>query len=199
MPLKDLLRRADQADPAARDELFALLYAELHRLAERHLRRGGDGLTLGTTTLVHEAWLSMAGAGAEFPDQARFFGYASRAMRGLTIDFARRHRARKRGRDVEITLVDDAVPVPGSDAGSELVALGDALEQLGEIDPSLAELVDLHFFSGFSFGEIAAFHGVSERTVQRTWQKARMLLRQALLDEGSTTGGPSGPPEPPQS
>ncbi len=199
MPLKDLLQRADQSDPVARDELFALLYAELHRLAGRHLRRGGDGLTLGTTTLVHEAWLSMAGAGAEFPDQARFFGYASRAMRGLTIDFARRHRARKRGRDVEITLVDDAVPVPESDAGSDLVALGDALEQLGELDPSLAELVDLHFFSGFSFGEIAAFRGVSERTVQRNWQKARMLLHQTLLDEGSIPDGLSGLPEPPQS
>src|SRR5690348_10860526 len=79
MPLDDLIRRAQGNDPAARDELFTLLYSELHRLAERHLRRGGGGLTLGATTLVHEAWLSMAGAGADYPDQARFFGYASRA------------------------------------------------------------------------------------------------------------------------
>jgi RNA polymerase sigma factor (TIGR02999 family) len=183
MALADLLQRADESDPAARDELFALLYGELHRLAERHLRRGGDGLTLGATTLVHEAWLSMASAGAEFPDQARFFGYASRAMRGLMIDFARRRRARKRGRDVEITLVDDAAPAPDDDASGELEALGDALDELGEVDGSLAELVDLHFFCGFSFAEIAGFRGVSERTVQRGWQKARMLLRQTMKDD----------------
>ena len=183
MPLDDLIRRAQGNDPAARDELFTLLYAELHRLAERHLRRGGGGLTLGATTLVHEAWLSMAGAGAEYPDQARFFGYASRAMRGLIIDFARRRRARKRGRDVEITLAGDEAP-PEDDAGLDLEALGDALDELGELDSSLAELVDMHFFSGFTFGEIATFRGVSERTVQRGWQKARMLLREALREEG---------------
>jgi DNA-directed RNA polymerase specialized sigma24 family protein len=104
-------------------------------------------------------------------------------MRGLMIDFARRRRARKRGRDVEITLVDDAAPVPDDDAGGELEALGDALDELGEVDGSLAELVDLHFFCGFSFAEIAGFRGVSERTVQRGWQKARMLLRQAMKDD----------------
>ena len=184
MPLDDLLRRAQGNDPAARDELFALLYDELHRLAERHLRRGGGGLTLGATTLVHEAWLSMAGAGADYPDQPRFFGYASRAMRGLIIDFARRRRARKRGRDVEITLVGDEAPPPEADAGVDLEALGDALDDLGRLDPSLAELVDMHFFSGFTFGEIARFRGVSERTVQRGWQKARMLLRETLREEG---------------
>ncbi len=184
MPLDDLIRRAQGNDPAARDELFTLLYSELHRLAERHLRRGGGGLTLGATTLVHEAWLSMKGAGAEYPDQARFFGYASRAMRGLIIDFARRRRARKRGRDVEITLVGDEAPSPDADAGVDLEALGEALESLGELDPSLAELVDMHFFSGFTFAEIASFRGVSERTVQRGWQKARMLLRETLREEG---------------
>jgi RNA polymerase sigma factor (sigma-70 family) len=105
-------------------------------------------------------------------------------MRGLIIDFARRRRARKRGRDVEITLVGDEAPSPDADAGVDLEALGDALNELGELDPSLAELVDMHFFSGFTFGEIAAFRGVSERTVQRGWQKARMLLRETLREEG---------------
>jgi RNA polymerase sigma factor (TIGR02999 family) len=180
MSLDDLLRRAEGNDPAARDELFSVLYAELHRLAERHLSRGGDGITLGATTLVHEAWLSMAGTGATFPDQARFFGYASRAMRGLIIDFARRRRARKRGRDIEVTLNDNEVPTPGSDASAEIEALGEALAQLEEMDPELASLVDLHFFCGFTFAEIAKFRGVSERTVQRGWQKARLLLREAM-------------------
>jgi RNA polymerase sigma factor (TIGR02999 family) len=185
--LVELLQRAESSYVGAADELFALLYDELHRLAERHLQRGGAGLTLGTTTLVHDAYLNMADRrNAVFPDRARFFAYASRAMRGLVIDYARRHRAKKRGRDYEITLVEDEVPEQSSrEAGRDLEALGDALDHLAELDPKLAELVDLHFFSGFSFGEIAELRGLSERTVQRDWRKARLLLHRDLR-EGST-------------
>ena len=93
--LPPLFQRADLADQQAADQLFALLYDELHRLAERHLRRGGAELTVGTTTLVHECYLGMAGlTDVTFPDRARFFAYASRAMRGLVIDYSRRRRAR---------------------------------------------------------------------------------------------------------
>jgi RNA polymerase sigma factor (TIGR02999 family) len=120
---------------------------------------------------------------ALFPDEARFFAYASRAMRGLVIDYARRRQAKKRGRLFEITLVEDEVANSEvAAAAQELEALGDALDQLAEVDPALAELVDLHFFSGFSFGEIGAIRGVSERTVQRDWRKARLLLHQALRE-----------------
>jgi len=183
--LAELLRRADQADPKAADELFAALYAELRRLAEHHLERGGGSLTLGTTTLVHDAYLSMVGRrDAKFPDRARFFAYASRAMRGLVIDYARRRRAKKRGRDYEITLVEDEVSgLAAPEGGQDLEALGDALDQLARLDPTLSELVDLHFFGGFTFVEIAQFRGVSERTVQRDWRKARLLLHHAL-EEG---------------
>jgi RNA polymerase sigma factor (TIGR02999 family) len=160
------------------DALFAALYAELHRLAERHLRRNGE-LSLGTTTLVHQLYLSMAERRVEFPDRGRFFAYASRAMRGLVIDYGRRRRARKRGRDVEITLAEHGPGAPGA-PGDDLVALGDALEELAALDPRLAGLVDLHFFAGFSFGEIAELRGVSERTVQRDWRKARLLLHRSL-------------------
>jgi RNA polymerase sigma factor (TIGR02999 family) len=101
--IAELLSRAGQADPQAADELFASLYNELHRLAERQLERGGGSLTLGTTTLVHDAYLSMMGRrDTRFPDRARFFAYAWRAMRGLVIDYARRRRAKKRGRDYEM-------------------------------------------------------------------------------------------------
>lgn len=183
--LAELPCRADQADPQAADELFAALYIELRRIAERQLERGGGSLTLGTTTLVHDAYLSMVGRrDAKFPDRARFFAYASRAMRGLVIDYARRRRAKKRGRDYEITLVEDEVSTPAAlEAGQDLEALGDALGQLADLDPALAELVDLHFFGGFSFVEIAKLRCVSERTVQRDWRKARLLLHHAL-DEG---------------
>ena len=185
--LAELLRRAGQAEPRAADELFVLLYDELHRLAERHLRRsGGAGLTLGTTTLVHEAYLNMCGRdGAAFPDRARFFAYASRAMRGLVIDYARRRRAKKRGRDIEITLAEEEAQSPdAAAAANDLEALGDALGELAALDPTLSELVDLHIFGGFALGEIAELRGVSERTVQRDWRKARLLLHRTLRDDG---------------
>jgi RNA polymerase sigma factor (TIGR02999 family) len=180
-----LIRRADEADPRAADELFALLYTELHRLADVALRRSGSSLTLSPTTLLHEAYLNMVGRpDVAFPDRARFLAYASRAMRGLVIDYARRRRAAKRGRELEITLADDAPASPDAERTSEeLGRLADALNDLGALDALLAELVDLHFFCGFSFAEIASLRGVSERTVQRDWRKARLLLHHALLDE----------------
>ena len=182
--LPELLRRADQADPQATEQLFAALYGELHRLAEHHLERGAS-LTLGTTTLVHDAYLSMVGRqDVKFPDRARFFAYASRAMRGLVIDYARRRRAKKRGREYEITLVEEEVPAGTAlEAGQDLQELGDALDDLAQLNPHLAELVDLHFFAGFSFSEIAELRGVSERTVQRDWRKARLLLHHALKED----------------
>ncbi len=181
--LRDLLSRADQADTQATDELFGLLYGELRRLAEHHLHRRGGNLTLGTTTLVHDAYLSMTGTrDASFPDRARFFAYASRAMRGLVVDYARRRRAKKRGRDIEITLVEDEVSNPNESASQDLDTLNDALGRLAMVDPELAELVDLHFFAGFTFGEIAELRNVSERTVQRDWRKARLFLHSAIRE-----------------
>ncbi|MEP7177078.1 MAG: ECF-type sigma factor, partial [Gemmatimonadales bacterium] len=146
--LTELVRRADGADAAAADQLFSLLYAELRRLAERHLQGGRSGLTLSTTTLVHETYLRMAGRTTAFPDRARFFAYASRAMRGLVVDYARRRGAKKRDRGFEITLVDGAQPA-GDGAGTDVEALSDALDELAALDPALAEVVDLHFFGGF--------------------------------------------------
>jgi RNA polymerase sigma factor (TIGR02999 family) len=171
-----LLRRAEQADGRAADQLFALLYDELRRLAERHLRRAGAGLTLSTTTLVHETYLRCAERdGLSFPDRTRFFAYASRAMRRLVIDYARHRRARRHDRGFEITLGEDALQ-EGAAPDEQLEALSEALEALGKVDPALVELVDLHFFGGFALTEIAALREVSERTVQRDWRKARLML-----------------------
>lgn len=183
--LAALIRRADEADREAVDALFALCYRELHRLAEHNLRRAGSSLTLGATTLLHEAYINMTNrADVAFPDRSRFLAYASRAMRGLVIDYARRRRAQKRGRLLEITLGGDEQPAAGDLASAEdLVRLGDALEELSRMEPGLAELVDLHFFCGFSFAEVAELRGVSDRTVQRDWRKARLLLHHALLDD----------------
>ena len=190
--LAELIQRADRTDALAAGELFALLYEELRQLAERHLKQV-DGLTLTTTRLVHETYLNMAKrSGAVFPDRARFFAYASRAMRGLVIDYARRRGARKHDRGVEITLSDDAQSaVRELEGGENLEGLGEALDRLDALSPALAELVDLHFFGGFSFGEIGELRGVSERTVYRDWRKARLLLHGWLCPDPA-----SRPPDP---
>jgi len=191
--LDALIRRADSADPAAADQLFTLLYHELHQVAERNLRRANGIATLGTTTLLHETYLNISERrGATFTDQARFLAYASRAMRGLVIDYARRNRALKRGRQFEITLAgDDSLQHIAIQQPESLEQLGDAVAELTRLDPALAELVDMHFFCGFTFAEIANLRGVSERTVQRDWRKARLLLQHALLEDASdATGAP---------
>ena len=179
-----LIRTADAGDGEAADQLFAVLYEELHRLADRQLRRSGPELTLSTTTLLHEAYLNIAGrSGVSFPDRARFLAYASRAMRGLVIDYARRRQAKKRGGEFHITSsgVENA-PAEGDGPPESLERLSEGLDTLAEVDPDLAQLVDLHFFSGFSLTEIAAMRDVSELTVQRDWRKARLLLHRTLQD-----------------
>ena len=183
-PIEQLVQTADAGDPASASALFAVLYRELHAIAERELRRGGPELTLGTTTLLHEAYLSLAARdAARFAGRAHFLAYASRAMRGLTIDYARQRRAKKRGGEFHITALSEELDAAGEPADAErLEQLGEALDTLARVDPVLANLVDLHFFCGFSLVDIAALRGVSERTVQREWRKARLLLHRTLSE-----------------
>jgi RNA polymerase sigma factor (TIGR02999 family) len=176
----ELIRTAEAGDSAAASTLFAALYQELHAIAERQLRRGGAELTLGTTTLLHEAYLNIAEReGVQFASRAHFLGYAARAMRGLTIDYVRRRRARKRGGEFHFTSpgdeadASDGVPEP-------LERVSEALDKLAETEPDLARLVDLHFFCGFAFNEVAELQGVSERTVRRQWRTARLLLHHTM-------------------
>jgi RNA polymerase sigma factor (TIGR02999 family) len=169
---------AAAGDRSAAAALFTALYAELHRLARRELARLG-GMGLGATTLLHEAYLDMAQRDASFPDRARFMGYASRVMRGLIIDHARERCAVKRGGEFQITSIRTEAGERATDVG-ELANISDALDALSTEESSLAEIVDLKFFCGFSFAEIAVMRGVSERTVQRQWEKARIYLHRAL-------------------
>ncbi len=126
---------ADPANPAAKDALFTALYGELHRLAESHLRKSAGNLTLGTTTLLHEAYLDISQRERlAFPDRSRFFAYASRAMRGLVIDYIRQRKAQKRGGDLTFTTLEDGHGGVGPD-DQQVLALGDALEHLGVADP----------------------------------------------------------------
>lgn len=190
----ELIRHAEAGEPSAADRLFTALYGDLHRLAERQLAQRGGQLTLGATTLLHEAYISMAAReNAAYPDRARFMAYAARAMRGLVIDYVRNRQAQKRGGAFHITGINTLTPIANADAhgGADVEALGEALEVLTTLDRALAELVDLHFFCGFGFGEIAAMREVSERTVQRDWRKARLLLRRVLGDGASDPGPPA--------
>jgi RNA polymerase sigma factor (TIGR02999 family) len=178
--IADLIASTDGGDPAAAEALFAALYRELHQLARRELARGGGQLSLGATTLLHEAYLDMSGReGTAFPDRPRFMGYAARVMRSLIVDHARRRRALKRGGAFEITTLDTDLDVAAAPA-ADLDALSTALDELGAVDPRLALVVDLKFFCGFSFVEIAAMQGLTDRTVQRDWKKARIFLVGAL-------------------
>jgi len=167
-------------DPMTAELSFSALYEELHRMARRELARRGHGVTLGATTLLHEAYLDMSARdSAAFPDRARFMAYASRVMRGLIIDYARSRHAQKRGGLFEITSMGDDVVAAVPD-DKELTRISDALDELASVDAALAQVVDLKFFCGFTFSEIAAMRQVSERTVQRDWEKARIYLHQAL-------------------
>ena len=176
--LSSLIEAAETGSASDTEALFAALYSELHRLARRELAGRGE-VTLSVTTLLHEAYLDMAARGSRFPDRARFMGYAARVMRGLIIDHARNRRAQKRGGKFEITTLENAVEADLAD-DAELSRVSDALDKLAKVDEELAEVVDLKFFCGFSFAEIATMKKLSERTVQRKWEKARIYLHREL-------------------
>ena len=174
---------------SAADALFISLYAELHRLARRELNRRGPLGGLGVTTLLHEAYLSISDKdGTAFADHARFMAYAARVMRGLIIDDLRRRRSEKRGGLFHITSLDTELAgnVPSPNA---LLQISDTLDELAEIEPELAEIIDLKFFCGFSFAEIAAMRHVSERTIQRSWEKGRLYLHHAIDSARPAAGG----------
>src|SRR5262249_59059761 len=153
-------------------------------MARRELARRGGGVTIGATTLLHEAYLDISDRDrAACPDRNRFMGYAARVMRGLIIDYARRRQAQKRGGLFEITsIATDVADAVAADA-QQLTRLSDALNELESADARLARVVDLKFFCGFSFVEIGGMLGVSERTIQRDWEKARIYLHPVLRED----------------
>ena len=147
-------------------------------------RVGGARAVLGVNSLLHEAYVAICRSnGTDFPDRARFMAYAAKVMRRLIIDHARRRSAQKRGGRFELTTLEVDQVADGSTRAldsSQLEALGKALDVLASIDAALAEIVDLKYFCGMSFKEIAAMSAVSERTLQRRWNKARLILRSTL-------------------
>jgi RNA polymerase sigma factor (TIGR02999 family) len=179
--ISSLMSAAESGDNVATDALFSTLYSELHRLAKRELARQWAPLNLSVTTLLHEAYLGMTASSSDpsFPDRARFMGYAARVMRGLIIDHARNRDTTKRGGQFEITSLTSNEVAHPADA-KDLSLISDVLEELAKVEPDLAGVVDLKFFCGFSFAEIGAMQNLSERTVQRRWEKARIYLRRCI-------------------
>lgn len=173
------------------DEMYRRVYGELKRMASQHLRASADAATLSTTELVHEAFLKLGGKpAAEWQGRAHFFGAASRAMRQVLVDFARRRRAAKRGGGAT------RVSLSESDIGldvelDEILALDEALERLTVVDERLRQIVEMRFFGGFSENEVAEALGVTPRTVEREWLKARLFLAREL--ESATDGGGDPP------
>jgi RNA polymerase sigma factor (TIGR02999 family) len=179
--LTELLGRLRDGDAAARDALFAAAYSELHRLAHARLREGGRNTMLDTTALVHESYLRFVRGGElRAEDRRAFFGYASQVMRSVIVNSMRDRIAAKRGGDwVGLTLSTDLAANITSDEETVL-KVHEALEVLEKADVRLAQVAQMRYFGGYSEQEIAETLNVGERTVQRDWEKARLILAAAI-------------------
>jgi len=169
-------------EPGAFDRLVEVAYGELARLARRQLRRAPGRATLETGTLIHEAYLRLAGeSGLELREREHFFAVMARAMRFVVVDHARRRGAAKRGGPVDPATLSTGLP--GAEAEPELVlAVHDAIERLDGFAPRLARIVECRFFAGLSDAEIAGALDLSVRTVQREWLRARAWLQKSLAE-----------------
>lgn len=176
-------------DPGADDALFTAAYTELKRVARRHLRVRAENATLNTTELVHEAFLKLSNSKNGWDNRAHFFGAASRAMRQVLVDFARQRQAAKRGGAWHaVTLSDAAADAALEVQLDEILALDSALERLDAVEQRLRQIVELRFFGGVPEPEIALMLGISDRTVQRDWLRARIFLLNELNSEPLSHG-----------
>ena len=162
------------------DELVPLVYDELRQIAHRHLSRQKSGATLNTTALINEAYLRLVDQSrAEWKDRIHFLGVAALAMRHILVDRARARMSAKPGGSRFRVTLDDAV-LSDDDAPDGLLQITDALDRLSAIDSRLSRVVEYRFFGGLTNAEIAELLGITERTVERDWIKARMILREFL-------------------
>jgi RNA polymerase sigma factor (TIGR02999 family) len=178
----DLLRAANCGDNDAAQRLFALMYTELKRLAHASLSKIGGSGTLDTTVLLHESFLRFAGHGGHTPaDRRTYYAYVGKVMRSVVLDALRERQAHKRGGDlVFVTLTTGVADRPLEVA--EITAIDDALNTMERIAPDLRELVEMRYFAGLTVAQISDICGKSVRSIERDWQKGRMLLR-GLIEE----------------
>ncbi len=180
MPFTDLIRRAQAGDQTALGAVFDAAYQDLRALARQRLGRGGRGTLPGTTSLVHESFLRFAGArNLRLQDRQHFLRYAAHVMRSVVVDLVRQGASERRGGAAHrVTLATDAGADPGGE--EEILRVHDALEVLAEVDERLVQVVEMRYFAGMTHAEVAEVLGVTERTVRRDWEKARVLLAEAL-------------------
>ena len=179
--LTHLIQQVGASQQGARDALFSAAYAELRKLARSRLRDGGRNTFLETTALVHESYLRFLNSGQlRIDDRRAFFAYASKVMRSVIIDSVRERQALRRGGDlVEVTLDTQAsAELPSGE--DEILHVHQALHALEQAEPRLATVVEMRYFGGYSETAIAEALGLTERTVRRDWDKARLLLMSAL-------------------
>ena len=180
-----LLARWSKGDDGAFPRLVALAYDDLRAIAHRRLRAASvDGLA--TTALVHEAYLKLVGhAGGTWQSRAHFYAFASRAMRHILVDHARRSHAQRRGGGaVRVTLHEDAVP--GANGADDVLGIDEAVTRLAERHPRMAQIVELRFFGGLAVGEVAEALQTSVRTVEREWTRAKAYLLEDLRGDESS-------------
>lgn len=176
-----ILRRAQQGDAAALDALFDECYPLLSRLARARLRAHERTPTLDTGSLVHEAYLRFVSAGRlQIEDSLHFRRWAARVMRSVVVDLARRRNAERRGGGAARLTLSAELPAAALDGEDLIVRLHDALEAFAGIDPRAAQVVELRYFAGMTEPEVAEALGVTDRTVRRDWQKARLMLGEML-------------------
>lgn len=177
----DLLRQVREDDRSAMDAVFALVYADLRQMAQRRLAHDAPVTLLDATSLVHEAYLRLQQVGhIDLANRVVFMAYAARVLRSVIVDFARKRVAQRRGGEaVHMTLTTEGADQLGAD-DTDIVRVDEALQALADTDPRLRSVVEMRYFGGFSEREIADALGVTERTVRRDWQRARLLLSVAL-------------------
>ena len=168
------------ASSAGSPDVSTEAYGQLRVLARARLRQGGRESLLDTTVLVHEAYLRLAGIAMNSAEQRSFFAYASRTMRSVIVDFARKRQTKCRGGDVLIVTLTGSLAERGPAAADDIVRVHEALDELAGIDARLAQVVEMRYFAGLTEPQIAQALGTSERTVRRDWEKARLLLARAL-------------------
>jgi len=183
--ITELLVRWKNGDPEALNALIPLVHGELHRLAQRHLSRERDGHTLQSTALVNEVYLRLLDQGLSVENRTHFFAVSSHLMRQILVDYARRHRAQKRGQGFEKVTLSEAEALLPQGRNLDLLALDDALHELNRADPQLTKIVEMRFFGGLSIEESAVALGVSESTVKREWASARAWLHRELSQSAS--------------
>jgi RNA polymerase sigma factor (TIGR02999 family) len=181
MEITRLLREAENGNAAARDALFAEAYPALEKLARARLRDGGRNTLLDTRGLVHESYLRFVRGGAlRAEDRRAFFAFASQVMRSVIVTSARERTAEKRGAGRRPQTLSSQVAEQLPAGEEDILRVHDALDSLAQVDERLAQLVQMRYFGGYSEGEIAEMLEVTERTVQRLWLKARLMMRATM-------------------